>query len=116
VLAACVLATLFFWSRIGEFALLLPIVVGHFFLFCNVFRLVRHLELAWAGVFVVNTAVWQAVGGFSWWGILAVQTPVTVGVIAREMLSARYHGILARRLNPQLDAYLGVSPETSGGH
>lgn len=31
-------------------------VVGHFFLFCNVFRIARASELIWAGTFVVLSA------------------------------------------------------------
>ena len=34
------------WFVLGPIGLLFPFVVGHFFLFCNVFRTARNLELA----------------------------------------------------------------------
>ncbi|WP_156346572.1 hypothetical protein [Verrucomicrobium spinosum] len=36
-------------SFAGELALLAAWVIGHFFLFCNVFRIGRKPELVWAG-------------------------------------------------------------------
>ena len=35
---------------------MIAFVVGHFFLFCNVFRIERKPELIWAAVFTVLTA------------------------------------------------------------
>ncbi|CAK0748261.1 hypothetical protein CCP3SC1_1760005 [Gammaproteobacteria bacterium] len=32
--------------------LLIGLVLGHFFLFCNVFRVTRQTELIWAGAFI----------------------------------------------------------------
>ncbi len=76
----------------SSIAWLPAVALGHFFLFCNVFRVRRSLELAWAGVFVANFAAWSWIG-FSWLAVLAVQTPVTVLAIGVEMRSPRYHGI-----------------------
>lgn len=95
------MASILLWSVLGTFALLFPIVLAHFFLFCNVFRVRRNLELIWAGVFVVNFAAWAITGSFSWWPVLLVQTPVTIACIVIEMRSPNYHGIgyarIARR-------------------
>ena len=91
----------------GSFALVIPAVLGHFFLFCNVFRIHRRLELIWTVVFVVNVVVWWSLDRFDWPTVLALQTPVTLGVITGEMRSPRYHGVLCRRINRQhLDDYL----------
>lgn len=81
-------------------------VIAHFFLFCNVFRLARPRELIWAILFVVNIAFWLLRGNVNWFNTLACQLPVSTGVITWELKSRRYHGILARRLNPALDEYL----------
>ena len=35
---------------------LVAIVAGHFFLFCNIFRVVRRRELIWSALFVLNVA------------------------------------------------------------
>lgn len=84
------------WAPLGSFALLFPFIVAHFFLFCNGFRVRRSYELIWAAAFVANFAVWTAAGEFSWWSVLLTQAPVTVAVIAAEVMSSRYHGIGCR--------------------
>jgi hypothetical protein len=82
------------------------IVAAHFFLFCNIFRLVRRRELIWAGIFVLNVAFWLLLGRLDWFNVLACQLPVSAGVIAWEIRAARYHGVLADRLNPALEDYI----------
>lgn len=77
------------------------LVLGHFFLFCNVFRVRRSLELAWAAVFVLLTG-WRLMHGDArWLPLLAWQAPVTVLVVALEMRSPRYHGAAWRLINPK---------------
>jgi hypothetical protein len=85
---------------------LAPLAVVHFFLFCNVFRIHRTKELVWAAICVVNVSTWAALDAFCWFGILAVQLPVTVAVIVLEMRGPWYHGVMARRINARLDDYL----------
>ena len=85
---------------------LVAIVAGHFFLFCNIFRVVRRRELIWAFLFVLNVGLWLLLGRLDWFNVLACQWPVSVGVISWELKAARYHGILADRLNPTLRDYL----------
>jgi len=82
------------------------IVAGHFFLFCNVFRVIRSRELIWAALFVLNVGFWLLLRRLDWFTLLACQLPVTVGVIAWEIRTTRYHGIFANRLNPALNDYL----------
>jgi hypothetical protein len=81
-------------------------VGGHFFLFCNVFRVVRRRELIWAGLYVVNAGFWLALNRLDWFNVLACQLPISAGVIAWELKASRYHGIFADRLNLQLSDYL----------
>ena len=85
---------------------MVPVVVGHFFLFCNVFRVRRSYELAWAAVFVVNVGYWLNEGALGWSTSVLCQLPVTLVVLIAELRSPRYHGILARRFNPKLEEYL----------
>jgi hypothetical protein len=92
-------ATWIAWRFVGSAALLLPLTLGHFFLFCNVFRIRRSYEVGWALAFLVNTGVWLHRGDASWPRILAVQTPVTLGLILFEMRSPRYRGVFRDRLN-----------------
>ena len=52
-----IVATLVLWNwakcdNIYQMFVLLPLVLwGHFFLFCNVFRVSRHWELIWGTIF-----------------------------------------------------------------
>ncbi len=93
VLALGAVATWWLHSRVGTYAWLIAVALGHFFLFCNVFRIRRSYELIWAGIFAINFAAWLASGSFGWLGVLAVQAPVTIAVIVAEIRSDRYHGI-----------------------
>ena len=85
---------------------LLTIVAGHFFLFCNVLRVRRSLELVWAALFLANVAVWSSLDRLSCAGVLAGQLPVTAVLALIELRSQQYHGILAQRINPRLNDYL----------
>lgn len=99
ILAAGV-AVLLLQSRLGIWVWSIPVAVGHFFLFCNVFRVRRSLELIWTAILFCNAAAWVAADRFTWAAVLLVQTPFTLAAIVLEMRSSRYHGIFFRRLNP----------------
>ena len=88
----CVLATALGWSSLGEHALIPALALGHFFLFCNVFRVRRSYELVWAGCFLVNAGAWITLSGFDVWGILAVQTPGARHSRTRRNSSSRSAG------------------------
>lgn len=77
-------------------------VVGHFFLFCNVLRMGRGLELAWAGVFCGLAGMAIAVGMPSWGVVFGVACEVTVVVAVVQMRREDYHGVGWRRVNPGL--------------
>ncbi len=82
------------------------IVGGHFFLFCNVFRVARRRELIWAALFILNVGFWLLLGRLGWFNVLACQLPVSAGIVAWEIKAARYHGVFADRVNPRLNEYL----------
>ena len=95
----CAGATWIGWCFLGPVALLFPVTLGHFFLFCNVFRFRRSYEIYWSLVFLLNVGAWLFRGQLPWLSILAIQTPVTLAFILLEMKSPRYHGVLWERLN-----------------
>lgn len=100
-------ATVALWPMMGALSLIVPAALGHFFLFCNVFRIHRKLELIWAVAFLGNWTLWTALDRFDWISVLAVQTPITIALIMAEMFSPRYHGIFSHRINARhLDDYL----------
>lgn len=100
-------AVLTWWLRAQQIPLwwTVPMVLGHFFLFCNVFLVWRRLELAWAGMFLLNVAAHVAADVQEWWPPVLWQAPVTLAVIAWQIRSPWYHGIFARQINPQLAEY-----------
>jgi len=103
VIAIAALAALLLGHPFGW---LILTVAGHFFLFCNVFRVGRKRELIWAALFVANVAVLIGWGELHWATVLLAQCPVTVAIIIAELRSPLYHGVFAPRLNPHLPDYL----------
>ena len=105
-IAAAVVGVVLLRDRLRTAVWIIPLAVGHFFLFCNVFRVRRSYELAWVGILFCNLGAWVITDRFSWLNVLAVQTPFTLAAFVLEMRSRRYHGIFARRINPHLDDWL----------
>jgi len=91
-LAVGVLAAILTRGLPGDPSTLIGIVVGHFFLFCNVVRLRRSFELAWAGVFVALAVVGWGLGVQRWFVPLAFVTPYTVLLVLLDVRSGCYHG------------------------
>jgi hypothetical protein len=100
VIIACVVLTWLVWRPLGPLALFFPVTLGHFFLFCNVFRLRRKYEVVWTALYVLNVAGWLIGGELNWPGVLALQTPVTIAAITLEIKSPRYHGVFWKKVNP----------------
>jgi hypothetical protein len=80
-------------------------VVGHFFLFCNVVRMARALELAWSGAFLALAAGTLLAGTPGWPITVAISLAVTVVVVALQVRKPSYHGIAWSRINPGLRAW-----------
>jgi len=97
---------------IGLFAIdfplwwIVPMAVGHFFLFCNVFLVWRRWELIWAVVFLGNVGIHLVTGNFGWLSPFLWQMPWTVAAIALQIRSPWYHGIFSERWNRRLHDYL----------
>jgi len=106
MIACCALLTWLAWHRPPHLVLVFPLVLGHFFLFCNIFRVGTRSELIWSAVFMLNATVWFTSDRFSWTAVMLSQTPVTLAVILRAILSPDYHGIGCRWLNPKLESWL----------
>ena len=82
--------------------LIVGFAVGHFFLFCNVFRVARSLELAWSTLFVLlagSTIVTERPG---WPITLSISLVATLLVIVAQVRKPAYHGIAWQRFNPKL--------------
>ncbi len=83
-----------------------PFVVGHFFLFCNIFRIRRKAELIWSFLFL--SQIFLGIYGHFWTLETSFigQLIITLMILCYEIQQPYYHGIFARRWNPYLDDYL----------
>lgn len=112
VLAGGILASFTIGRQGGRMAYVIPYVVGHFFFFCNVFRIARRLELLWAVVFVALALLTVTSGRPEWPATIAISFGMTVVVIGLALRQPSYHGIGWRRINPHLhDWWLETHPD-----
>ena len=77
-------------------------VLAHFFLFCNVLRMSRPLELIWAGLFVLLAGSTFHFGLPPWNTTLVGMLVVTVILAIIQFLLSSYHGVFWRKINPNL--------------
>ena len=97
VILVGILATWALWIVVPWFAAALPIVLGHFFLFCNVFLVPRRLEVIWGLIFLVHCGLRAFLTGrLDWVGVLVVQTPVTVFLVWLTVRAPGYAGVFSR--------------------
>jgi len=83
-------------------AVVVAFVIGHFFLFCNVFRISRGLELAWGANFTGLAAVTVLTGIPGWLITIALSFGATIVVVMVQMRKPSYHGVYWQRVNPRL--------------
>lgn len=81
---------------------ILAFVLAHFFLFCNIVRIARPLELIWAGVFISLAGTTIAFEMPGWLVTVPVSLFVTVVVVVVEMRKPSYHGVGWQWINPGL--------------
>lgn len=91
--------------------LIILFVVGHFFLFCNVFRIARKSELIWAGTFEVLTASTIFLDIPGWIVTITSSLLLTTLLVVLEMRKPGYHGIFWQRINPRLHEYWNAKQE-----
>jgi len=76
--------------------------VGHFFLFCNIFRVARPLELAWAALYVVLAGSTIMIDQPGWQITLGTSLLATLLVIVMQLRKPSYHGVGWHWMNPEL--------------
>lgn len=94
-----IFATIVLWNSWGPFALLVPYLLGHFFLFCNTFRVGGERTLIWVGTFLANACVWSRTANIEI--PLIIQAVVTTMLIVQCVFGKNYHGIACAQINPQ---------------
>lgn len=85
--------------------------VGHFFLFCNVLRMARPLELTWAGAFVGLSIAAGRFALIGWPVVFALSVGLTIVVAAIEMSKPSYHGVGWQSVNPGLVEWWNSQPD-----
>ena len=93
--------SMFFWW----WGFVLGFLLGHFFMFCNVVRMARPLELLWGGVFVALAGATMALERPGWLVTILLSLVVTVIVVVVEMRKASYHGVCWKWINPGLPVW-----------
>jgi len=83
----------------------LGFVIAHFFLFCNVVRMARPLELLWGGVFVALAGATIAIDTPGWLVTTVVSLGVTVVAVIVQIRKPEYHGVGWKWINPGLPAW-----------
>jgi hypothetical protein len=102
VLCLGTIATIALWQRTWWIGFVIAFVTAHFFLFCNVFRISRPLELCWAGVFCLLAGSTIAADWPGWPVAIAGSLVGTLTVLVLGIRAPDYHGVLWQRLNPDL--------------
>lgn len=95
-------SALLIWPVASWLAFVIAFVVGHFFLFCNVFRIARGLELSWAALFVILVWLTVAKGCLTWCIANTISIAATIVVVSIELRKPTYHGIGWSWVNPSL--------------
>jgi hypothetical protein len=88
-------------------------VVAHFFLFCNVVRMARPLELTWAAIFVALAVGAQALGVPNWPAALGASLAATSVLVGMTLRKPSYHGAFWRQVNPDLPVWWAERSPTS---
>jgi hypothetical protein len=110
IVAAITLSMYMWW-----WGFVLAFVLAHFFLFCNIVRMARPLELIWAGVFVVLAGATIAFDAPGWLVTASASLLVTVIVVIVEMRKQSYHGVGWQQINPGLPAWWEARVAEKGG-
>lgn len=99
IFAGGIAASVVLWRFIDFYALVIPFLLCHFFLFCNTFRLGGERDLIWTGTFLANMYCWQ----FSQNMVihLIIQLLITTALIVQCVLGKNYHGFACTRINPE---------------
>ncbi len=102
VLIAGAVVVVFTYLVVPLIAFIVGYVVVHFFLFCNLFRVARSLELIWSGLFVALCAASILLNQPPWPITVVLSLATTCVVIALTLRKPSYHGALWKMINPDL--------------
>jgi hypothetical protein len=105
VIVLGIAAASYLWTIEPWWGFIVAFVIAHFFLFCNVVRMARPLELTWTAVFLAFASATLLTEAPGWPITTAVSLAVTFVVVALQLRRPSYHGIGWQRINPSLRAW-----------
>jgi hypothetical protein len=105
VLILALLGTILVGRMDSSLALALAFPVAHFFLFCNVLRMARPLELIWAALYLLLAGCTVFLGLPTWKYTFGSLLLVTVTLAVVQLRKPSYHGICWQRINPRLEQW-----------
>lgn len=112
VLVAGAVGVAMAWRVEPWFGVAVAVPVVMFFVFCNVVRMARRLELVWAAAYVAACLARQALGWPNWPWLVAGSVALGSGLVAMQLRRPDYHGVGWRRCNPQLPEWWASRSQT----
>lgn len=94
-------------------AVLLPVAM--FFVFCNVVRMVRRLELVWAFAYAAGCIARSQCGWPTWPWLVGGSLVLAMLLVGVQVRRADYHGVAWQRVNPSLPAWWAAHVARSRG-
>ena len=94
--------SLLLWGMENPLGLFVFFTLTHFFLFCNVLRMLRRFELIWAVLFLlfsVNSILFNMP---TLLGTFFVMLGITTVLAVLQVRHPSYHGIFWKQINPEL--------------
>ena len=90
VIVVSTILTALLWKPTASYSFIGLLVVFHFFLFCNVFRIPRIPELIWGASFLFVCTTCLVLDFYSPWMVSISILPVTVAVLVRSIRLPSY--------------------------
>jgi hypothetical protein len=97
----------------SSLALAVAFTVAHFFYFCNILRMARVLELGWAFLFTVLAGSTLVAGRPTWNETFLLMLAMTAILSVLQVRTPSYHGVLWKRLNPELPQWWAANQRSS---
>jgi len=102
-IAIAILFCIYFFNIAKSISYIIGIVVGHFFLFCNIARMSRTPEIIWAVFFTLFTILSLKFNLVPLSLVFLASIVLSIMLVFLETRKPSYHGILWQKLNPNLE-------------
>ena len=112
ILLSGLASSIWLWPRGPWIGFVIIFVVGHFFLFCNVSRISRDLELVWGAIYIAITLFVVRSHATARTPMALLPLIATAFVIGIELRKPSYHGVGWRRINPSLPEWWDAHQRT----